>query len=131
MSESLPDAVTGTEPNGHNGGEESAFTPEELVDWVEGLVAMLESVDRSQNQYWWSQWWAHPEAVDRLRGLYEHWLDARTNGGMSSWWMDHFDRHATVLFAERGPFGECGTAHVARTALRILATEHPPHGWSW
>jgi hypothetical protein len=74
------------------------LTPEELVDWVEGLVAMLESVDRSQNQYWCVQWWNHPEAVDRLRGLYEQWLEAQANGGMSSWWIDHFDRHATVLF---------------------------------
>jgi hypothetical protein len=54
------------------------------VDWVESLVAMLESVDRSQNQYWCAQWWNHPEAVDRLRGLHEQWLGAQVNGGMPS-----------------------------------------------
>ena len=124
-------AADGTEPNGQNGGEDFAFTPEELVDWVEVLVGMLESVDRSQNQYWCSQWWNHPEAVDRLRALYEQWLEAQANGGMSSWWIDHFDRHATVLFAKRGPFGECGTAHVKRTARRILSAEQPASTWGW
>ncbi|MHA7240127.1 DUF4913 domain-containing protein [Arthrobacter sp. TMS1-12-1] len=45
---------------------------------------MLESMERSQNQYWCSQWCNHPEAVDRFRGLCEQWLDAQANGGMSS-----------------------------------------------
>jgi hypothetical protein len=40
---------------------------------------MLESVDRSQNQSWCSQWWNHTEAVDRFRGLYEQWLEAQVN----------------------------------------------------
>lgn len=106
-------------------------TPEELVDWVEGLVALLESVDRSQGMSWCSQWWKHLEAIERFRALFEKWLEAQKEGGMSSWWIDHFDRHATVLFAKRGPFGECGTKHVERTTRRILATEQPPHGWSW
>lgn len=120
------------EPNSY--GDEAkdfTFTPEDLVDWVESLAAMLESVDRSQNQYWCARWWNHPEAVDRFRGLYEQWLEAQTNGGMSSWWIDHFDRHATVLFSKRGPFGECGTTHVARTARRVLAVEQPTPGWGW
>ncbi|MHA7287677.1 DUF4913 domain-containing protein [Arthrobacter sp. MDT3-44] len=132
MTESNDPGPSALEPNGYDdGGEDFAFTPEELVDWVEGLVAMLESVDRSQNQYWCSQWWNHPEAVDRFRGLYEQWLEAQANGGMSSWWIDHFDRHATVLFARRGPFGECGTSHTKKTARRILATEQPPTAWAW
>ncbi|WP_104168910.1 DUF4913 domain-containing protein [Arthrobacter sp. SX1312] len=132
MTDPLDDAATATGPNGHDDeAEDFVFTPEELVDWVEGLAAMLESVDRSQNQYWCSQWWNHPEAVDRLRGLYEQWLEAQASGGMSSWWIDHFDRHATVLFSKRGPFGECGTTHVDKTARRFLAAEQPPIGWYW
>lgn len=47
---------------------------------MESLAALLESVDRSQNQHWFSQWWNHPEAVDRFRGLYEQWLEAQANG---------------------------------------------------
>lgn len=130
MTESHDDSAESIEPNGYR-GEDFVFTPEELVDWVEGLVAMLESVDRSQNQYWCAQWWNHSEAVDRLRGLYEQWLEAQAEGGMSSWWIDHYDRQATILFAKRGPFGECGTTHARKTARRILTTQRPPDGWKW
>ena len=118
-----------TKPNGQGGEEEFNYTPEDFVDWVERLAAILESVDRSQNQYWCSQWWNHAEAVDRFRGLYEQWLEAQAKGGMSSWWVDHFDRHATVLFAKRGLFGGCGTTHKGKTARRVLATVQPPLGW--
>ncbi|WP_247827433.1 DUF4913 domain-containing protein [Arthrobacter antioxidans] len=125
------DGAAATSPNGYEEKEGFAFTPEELVDWVESLVAMLESVDRSQNRYWFSRWWKHAEAVDRFRALHEQWLEAQADGGMSSWWIDHHDRHATVLVAQRGRFGECGTTHMKKTARRILATEQPPVGWSW
>ena len=111
--------------------EDTGFTPDELVDWVEGLVSLLESVDKSSNQFWCSQWWNHSEAVERFKALYEHWLDAQASGGMSSWWVDHFDRHAAVLFAKRGPFGECGTSHSEKTTRRILAAERPPADWVW
>ena len=70
MTEPDTDPTSALEPNGYNdGGEDFVFTPEELVDWVEGLVAMLESVDRSQNQYWCAQWWNHPEAVDPVHEI--------------------------------------------------------------
>ena len=111
--------------------EESEITPEMLVDWVEHLASLLESVDKSSNQFWCTQWWKHSEAVERLKALHEHFLDAQASGGMSSWWVDHFDRHAAVLFAKRGPFGECGTGHAEKTTRRILATEHPPTDWAW
>ena len=106
-------------------------TQEEFVTWVEGLVSRLESVDRSANMHWCSQWWAHPEAIKRLKALYEEWLARQAEGGMSSWWTDHFDRHAAVLFAKRGPFGECGVSHVERGMRRTLECEQPPAGWSW
>lgn len=114
-----------------DGREQDTFTPADLVDWVERLASLLESVDKSQNLFWCSQWWNHPEAVDRLKALYEHWLDTQASGGMSSWWVDHFDRHAVILFSKRGPFGECGTKHVGKGVRRVLATEQPPANWSW
>lgn len=107
------------------------FTPEDLVDWVEHLVATLESVDKSVGMSWCPQWWNHPEAVERFRALFEKWAEAQKDGGMSSWWIDHFDRHAVVLFAKRGPFGECGTKHVDKGMRRTLVTEQPPTDWSW
>ncbi|WP_082177219.1 DUF4913 domain-containing protein [Arthrobacter sp. RIT-PI-e] len=114
-----------------SGEDLEAVTPADLVEWVSYLVSRVESVDRSSGQHWCSQWWNHPEAIDRFRALHERWLEAQADGGMSSWWVDHFDRHASVLFSKRGPFGECGTTHVVSTTRRILATEQPPNGWSW
>ena len=106
-------------------------TQEEFVTWVEGMVSRLESVDRSANMHWCPQWWAHTEAVDRFKSLYEEWLACQAGGGMSAWWTNHFDRHAAVLFTKRGPFGECGTSHVEKSFRRTLACEQPPTDWSW
>lgn len=106
-------------------------TQEEFVEWVERLMARVESVDMDQAMRWCPQWWAHTEAVDRFRALYEEWIGCQANGGMSSWWTNHFDRHAAVLFTKRGPFGDCGTSHVEKGFRRTLACEHPPTGWSW
>ena len=107
------------------------FTPEEFVEWVEQLVARVESVDMNQDMRWCPQWWAHTEAVDRFKSLYEEWMVCQAGGGMSAWWTNHFDRHAAVLFTKRGPFGECGTSHVEKSFRRTLACEHPPADWSW
>ncbi|MFC4904180.1 DUF4913 domain-containing protein [Kocuria oceani] len=107
------------------------FTPEEFVQWVEQLVSRVESVDMNQAMRWCPQWWAHTEAVDRFKALYQEWLLRQAEGGMSSWWTDHFDRHAAVLFTKRGPFGECGTSHVEKSFRRILACEQPPADWIW
>ena len=130
MTDSLDDVAPGSRGHSHN-DDDFTFTPEELVDWVEGLVSILESVDKSTGMAWCSQWWAHPEAVERFRALMEKWLEVQKKGGISSWWTDHFDRHAAVLFAKRGPFGECGTKHAEKGLRRILTTEHPPSDWSW
>ena len=106
-------------------------TQEEFVEWVERLMARVESVDMDQAMRWCPQWWAHTEAVDRFKALYEEWIVSQANGGMSSWWVNHFDRHAAVLFTKSGPFGDCGTSHVEKGFRRTLACEHPPADWSW
>jgi hypothetical protein len=46
MTETTNTPASGTKPNGQGGGEEFTYIPKDLVDWVESLVAMLESVDR-------------------------------------------------------------------------------------
>ena len=40
-----------------------------LVSWVETLIASVESFDHEGNMHWCPQWWAHPEAVERFRGM--------------------------------------------------------------
>ena len=119
----MTDQVTAT--------DENKPTVEEFIEWVQATMADVESVDRSANMHWCSQWWAHPEAVKRLRALHEEWLIRLADGGMSSWWVDHFDAHAKVLFARNGPFGECSTSHTERGMRRTLTCEQPPTDWSW
>ncbi|MEX5271537.1 DUF4913 domain-containing protein [Kocuria sabuli] len=104
-------------------------TREEFAGWVEGLLAQVESVDLSANMHWCSQWWAHPEAVERLSALHAQWILARQENTMSSWWVNHFDAHATVLFSVRGPFAECGTSHVEKGYRRTLVCEPPSAEW--
>ncbi len=106
-------------------------TQREFVTWVEEFVSRLESVDRSSNRHWCPQWWAHTEAVDRLSALHTQWLMASEENSLSSWWVDHFDRHASILFSPHGPFGGCGTKHVEKGIRRTLATEQPPAEWTW
>lgn len=64
MTDSLDDVAPGAERHTHD-KDDFTFTPEEPVDWVEGLVSMVESVDKSTGMSWCSQWWNHPEAVER------------------------------------------------------------------
>ena len=71
-----------------------------------------------------SWWWDHPEAVDRLRALHLQQLVAMPTkddpaGSLSSWWVDHWDRHAVVLFGRTGPFGQCRDGHVRREPLEL------------
>lgn len=108
-----------------------APTQDEFIEWVGDLITRVESVDLSANMHWCSQWWEHPEAVARLSALHVQFLICLAEGALSSWWVDHFDRHAAVLFAKRGPFGECGLSHTERGARRALGCEQPPVGWSW
>ncbi|PZP28127.1 MAG: DUF4913 domain-containing protein [Kocuria rhizophila] len=103
----------------------------DFVEWVEVTVQNLESVTLDENMHWCSKWWDHPEAVDRLFALYMHQLACAPSsedpfGAMSSWWVDHWDRHATTLFAKSGPFGECRRAHQKRDPI---PTEYPPNEW--
>ena len=60
--------------------------------------------------YWCPRWWEHPEAVWRLKALWDAWETARAEGGnaMSYWWTVHFDAHWAVLTsAATGPFASC------------------------
>lgn len=103
---------------------------EDFIAWVEATISALESVDTEGNMHWCAQWWDHPEAVDRLRALHMHQLAVMPTsedpaGALSSWWVDHWDRHAVILFGKSGPFGECRGGHTRRAPLSL---DSPPIG---
>lgn len=80
---------------------------------------------------WYPQWWDHPEAVDRFHALYIQYLTAAADGALSSWWVDHWDRHSGPLFTQNGIFQQCVTdGHKPQNQrTRILPTEAPPEDW--
>ena len=83
--------------------------------------------------YWCPQWWEHPEAVERLRALWEAWEAARAEGGnaMSYWWTVHFDAHWGALTdSARGPFAACAKRGQHSDELGYLpGTPDDDEGW--
>lgn len=68
---------------------------------------------------WCEQWWDHPEALTRIRGLWLAWESHTRDGSLSKFLMYDFDHHITKLTAASGPFGECGKDQHSTTAPRI------------
>ena len=119
------------------GGEEP--TEEELIQqfvmWVELMIHDTESVSDTKNErYWCPQWWAHPEAVNRLNGLHAAYGQAVVDDTLSAWWIQHWDSHARILFAQHGPFENCQTRHTfydrSEEYKPRLLTESPPPDWT-
>lgn len=113
-------------------------TEQELIDqfaeWVEAMVHDVESVpDDPNTRYWCPRWWDHPEAVARLRALYEEYIRAAAENALSAWYIYHWDGHAKTLFAPTGPFERCRTTHSffdrAETYTPRLVTEAVPQNW--
>lgn len=84
--------------------------PLEVVAWVEKLTSYLESQDRGES-LWCPRWQEHPEAVWRFTALHREFEIAFQDDTMSSWWVNHFDRHAPFLFGPTGIFQTCENAH--------------------
>lgn len=87
---------------------------------------------------WCKQWWLHTSVVARLVAAWYAWEDAYAAGGgaMSSWILEHGDRHFERIMAEGGPFDKCKTDHTegmgeyptepAPAALRLQDDEQTP-----
>lgn len=84
--------------------------PPEVVAWVEKLTRYLESQERDDSM-WCPQWQEHPEAVWRFTALHRELEISFQDDTMSSWWVNHFDRHAPFLFGRTGIFQTCETSH--------------------
>ena len=101
--------VTPAEPIPDDAGMPPGAPPE-VVEWVDKLTRYLESQDRDDSM-WCPRWQEHPEAVWRLTALHREFEIAFQDDTMSSWWVNHFDRHAPFLFGRTGIFQACETAH--------------------
>lgn len=62
---------------------------------------------------WCRQWWNHESVMMRLIALWQAYEVAYAEGGgaMSTWMLDHADRHFDRIMAEGGPLSECRANH--------------------
>jgi hypothetical protein len=111
-------------------GDEAAVDVRQLfLDW---LAAHLDSVEvvGSKPTPWCSQWWLHPEVVARFKALWQASMQAEASvmdgdaGAVSSWWINHWDRHAAIIFDKsNGPFRDCDPeqGHLHRRKDKVAA----------
>lgn len=62
---------------------------------------------------WCPMWWVHKSVLGRVTASWYAWEDSYASGGgaMSSWILEHADRHFDRIMAEDGPFRRCKGGH--------------------
>ena len=108
-----------------------------FLDWLTSHLATVEVVGTKPTP-WCTQWWLHPEVVARFKALWQASMQAEASvmdgdaGAVSSWWINHWDRHAAVIFDKgNGPFRDCDPdqGHLYRrkdTNSQIVPASMPP-----
>lgn len=78
----------------------------------------------SSNLHWCTKWWAVPEAVHRLHGIWRAWesLSADEELGLAMWYRDFCDPGMSELLAPDGPFQGVPKAW--------LASDQPGEPWT-
>lgn len=111
--------------------EEAAKESKAFTSWVRERLHRFESHDDRTGQ-WCSQWWDHPEAVDRFHALWVAYIAAESEGELSGWWVNHWDRHFAFLFSKSGVFSQCAAGEhkdFTDPDHRQLENESPPASW--
>lgn len=102
--------------------EESADIRLLFLEWLTTHLKTIEVVGTKPTP-WCDQWWLHPEIIARFKALWQASMQAEASlmdgdaGAVSSWWINHWDRHSAVLFDRtNGPFRDCapGQGHLYR-----------------
>lgn len=104
-----------------------------FLGWAKRLLGRIEGTQVQTP--WCPKWWQHTEVVDRLFTLWRAHVEsigALDQRAASSWWVDHWDRHAHTLFAKDGPFRDCTRdTHLRHNTDQQPAIPYtaPPTGW--
>jgi len=123
--------------DGEQGIDPQFTTVEEFVtEWVMPLCVRNTASDR-----WCRQWWAHPEAAQRLEALWEAYETARAakdGGAFAAWWRTEADHHLPLLYSDQGPFRKCAArsdTHTPQTPQLVTpapagtyVADGPAHG---
>jgi len=117
--------------------EEDPDVRELFLDWLTTHLRTVEVVGTKPTP-WCAQWWLHPEVVARFKSLWQASMQADASvqdgdaGAVSSWWINHWDRHAAVIFDKStGPFRDCDPddGHLHRRKDKtspIVSATRPP-----
>ncbi|WP_104080972.1 DUF4913 domain-containing protein [Cryobacterium sp. Y11] len=123
-----PDHETETTAT-ENGEEDEPDVRQMFLDWLTIHLDTVEVVGTKPTP-WCMEWWLHPEVVARFTALWHASMQASASvqdgdaGATSSWWINHWDRHAAVIFDKsNGPFRDCDTTdgHLSRRRDRHAA----------
>ncbi|ANP74829.1 DUF4913 domain-containing protein [Cryobacterium arcticum] len=95
------------------GDEETIDVRQMFLDWLTNHLSTVEVIGTKPTP-WCTQWWLHPEVVARFKALWQASMQADASvmdgdaGAVSSWWINHWDRHAATIFdSTNGPFRDC------------------------
>lgn len=101
----------------------------DVQSWVENLYIATFVRPDGQQLRWCAAWWAHPEAIIRLTGLWQTWEMARLvpGVGMADWLRTYLDSLAPVLHSSSGPFASCTPDK--HTDQQLMAVTEPPAGY--
>lgn len=102
---------------------EQVYSPYyELYDYQPGAMQQK----KAAAIVWCTQWWEHRSVVARVVAAWYAWEEAYLEGGaaMSSWVLEHGNRHYDWIMAEEGPFRKCNTGHT--THIGEFPTEASP-----
>ena len=97
---------------------------EQLALWVQHLLLPVYGREVTSGAPWCPRWWAHPEAVAQLYGLWMAWQELTGPGsgmtGPAMWHRDYVNLTMTALRDPSGPFAGCKPgSHRPKEAPRV------------
>ncbi|MER5339354.1 DUF4913 domain-containing protein [Streptomyces mirabilis] len=92
-------------------GQAYANTLRQLTLWTHHVLLPIYGREVTSAAPWCARWWAHPEAVAQLHGLWLAWGDLTGPGsamtGPANWHRDYLSNVMTTLRDPQGPFAGC------------------------
>ena len=133
------ESTFGAEPDNDGEDQEPIDHRANFLDWFDQHFATVEVSGSRERAPWCPKWWLHPEVTARLWSLYRAYFAAEMSESMaaeSDWWLNHWDRHRTVLFdGQTGPFRDCDMTrgHLANRVREpgrpAVPVTLPPNEW--
>ena len=107
-------------------------TMHDLEDFVVAFV--MQTMERSLDsaERWCAQWYRHPEAVTRLRLVYETYRVAQAGSAHEfvRWLTGVFEPQLAALLDPRGPFARCSPhRHERHDGLRVERNPTAEQDW--